>query len=155
MNIIHFIYKFQSYQLDLDIFEKNKGHFILNGVLAYAESFEDLMAEKIEMGVNLGTASSAVKSVKKIGDLYVSFIDNKPVSCLFTKNVDKISKELLKQKRSELRKYCNSLSPSTYKVEPFIQINDVDGWSSYHAKIIDINQYKLNSKQYKEYLRSR
>lgn len=155
MNIIHFVYKFQCYQLDLDLFKKNKGHFILDGVLAYAESFEDLVAEKIEMGVNLGVAFLAKKSIKTIDDLNIEFVNDKPVACCFVKNNDKINKLVLKQKRSELRKFCNKLAASTYKVEPFVIMADTGEISSYLAKIIDINQYKLNSKEYEEYLQSR
>lgn len=146
MNIIHFIYKFRSYQLDLDLFKKNKGHFILDGYSAYAESFEDLMNEKIEIEPNVGVASLVrCPVINPIDNLYVSFIDNKPVSCLFSKNVDKISKELLKQKRSELRKYCNSLSPSTYKIEPFVQINDVGGLDFLSRK--DYRHQSIQTKQ--------
>lgn len=155
MNIITFIYKFQPYRLDLDLFKKNKGYFFLDGVLAHANSFEDLINEKIEIGVSLSAASLAKRNIKTYNGVHIEFVDDeRPVSCYLVKNT--LSSDQLAQYRGQAQKICDEISEkdkiSSFKVCSFVRVED---GNFYFAKIIDTNQMLLNSKEYEEYLNSR
>ena len=135
-NIITFIYKFQPYHLDLDLFKKNKGYFFLDGVLAHADSFQDLINEKIEIDVSLSTASLARTCIKTYNGVHIEFVDERPVSCYLVKNT--LSNDQLAQYKGQAQKICNDLSEkdemTSFKVCSFMRVED---GNFYFAKIID------------------
>jgi hypothetical protein len=154
MNIITFIYKFQPYHLDLDLFKKNKGYFFLDGALAHANSFDDLINEKIEIGVSLSAASLAKRSIKTYNGVHIEFVDGRPVSCYLIKNT--LNSDQLAQYKGQAQKICNEMfekdKASIFRVCSFARVED---GNFYFAKIFDTNQFLPNSKEHEEYLNSR
>jgi len=154
MNKIIITYKYQYYEIDIDSFQENKGYFILDGKLAHADSFEDLMNEKIDVGINITTAKPQFFVHKTVCGVQVEFVNDKPVGYSVAK--DELDSNQIKQYWGQVQHYCNENFPHAEGFDfRAKKLEKIKNTNRYFGKIVDDQSTFYYTKEYQDYLHSR